>query len=130
MEDISEEQFKLFAYSYVTRNVLDNNQQLEYFYQDDKKVIIKTNIRNCIFLYSEGFYKLKYIEDKTGLWLVYSDNCLIENLNSINKGSQNTNLVIFEKKEDNKIYFTHIDCDYDKINEVIITYIAKVSNTK
>jgi hypothetical protein len=34
MEDISEEQFKDFAYSYITRNVLNNNQKLKYFYQD------------------------------------------------------------------------------------------------
>jgi hypothetical protein len=65
--------------------------------------------------------KLMYIQDDRGLRLVYSDNSKLEILDSINNGGINTDLVIFEKRIDNMIYFTHIDCDYDKMIEVIIT---------
>jgi hypothetical protein len=122
MEDISDEQFQSFANYHITHYVIDNNQKLKNFYQDENKVIIETDIRKCIFLYGEGLYKLKYVEDNKGLWLVYSDGNIQEN--TINKGVINTELVIFEKKIDNKIYFTHIDCDYDKItSSIIITTI-------
>ena len=83
----------------MTNYVLDNNQKLKYFNQNDNEVIIETKIRKCIFKFCDGLYKLKYIKDNQGLWLVYSDDSSDENIETINKSSYNKELVIFERKE-------------------------------
>lgn len=71
MEDFSLEDFQSFARSYVDNNVIQNNERLLHFYQDDKCVVLQGERNKCTFYKSGDIYKMKYVESAECKWIAY-----------------------------------------------------------
>ena len=121
MEDISEELFVSFAYGYVKNKVINDNDLIKLFSQDEKQVIIETERKKLIFTMCHDMYQLQYIKDEDGLYMVYSGADMTDYLDANNSPMENINLVIFEKLDGNKLHLTHVDLCFEKVTPVMIT---------
>jgi hypothetical protein len=119
MEDISPEQFEHFAKSFVHAQVIDDNETLLQFKQDDKEVVIETSRIKCIFRKHWELYKLLYQTQNGKLYLMTGD--ITEDIiEEVNHGCQSNTLVCFREKIDDILHFIHIDKDFDVITNVYV----------
>ncbi len=105
--DIAEEQFTSFAYFDVHEHVINDAEKMYYFSQTKNEVVIESKRNKCIFRKCGDAYRLQYLVSEGLIWFMHD--------------SLNTSQIIFKKKVGKKLYFTHLDQEYQKRVDVIVS---------
>jgi hypothetical protein len=65
------QEYEEIATSVIKSNIINDGQQLIYFKQDEKQVIIQTSTETYIFEKSDDIYKLAYLKTRDKLFSNY-----------------------------------------------------------
>jgi hypothetical protein len=83
-------------------------------------VVIETDKRTLIFCFLNGMYKLHYVKENGKLKKLYSLGPNEWNNEKAEDCSNDLQLIVFERQEWNKLYFTFIDTEFEVHTDVAV----------